>query len=75
MIQIDGFWWFVGAVLVCGWHARYLRSWRRERKADLAWWQTYDARSQKRHEEFLQALDPRDACEWKLDGSRERGQA
>ncbi len=75
MMQIDGFWWFVGAVLVAVWHGLYLRSWRRERMAVLAWWKAYDVRSQQRHEEFMQAIDPRDVCEWNLDGSRERGQA
>lgn len=73
MIEIDGLAWFIGALLICGAHVLYLRSWRRERIAHLAWWQQYDVDAQKRHDEFMRAIDDRD--EWNLDGSRERGQA
>ncbi|HSX22865.1 MAG TPA: hypothetical protein VLE97_08850 [Gaiellaceae bacterium] len=78
MIVIDGPLWFVGALVVFGLHALYARSWRRERRADLAWWRTYDARSQRRHDEFMRALDagrvdPIGA--WNLGGGRQRGQA
>lgn len=78
MIVIEGPWWFVGALVLCGLHALHLRGWRRERKADLAWWQSYDTRAQERHEEFMRAMGP-DAVDprggWNLDGARQRGQA
>jgi len=76
VIEIDGLFWFICALLICGWHAIYLRGCRRERLQHLAWWQAYDAKSQARHEEFMHALD-RDNVQlgWNLDGSRERGQA
>ena len=56
MFVIDGPIWFVGALLICGVHALYLRSWRRERRAHLAWWQNYDVTSQKRHDEFMRVM-------------------
>lgn len=77
MIEIEGFWWFVGALLICGAHGRYLRSWRRERLAHLAWWKKYDADAQSRHEEFMRAIDRDDvaAIGWNLGGSEQRGEA
>jgi hypothetical protein len=75
VIQIDGFLWFVGALLICGAHAIHLRGWRRERREHLAWWRRYDADSRRRHDEFMRATDRNDVDEWNLDGSRERGQA
>ena len=77
VIEIDGPFWFICALLICGWHVNYLRGCRRERLQHLAWWQAYDAKSQARHEEFMRALDRRDAdaCGWNLDGNRESGQA
>jgi hypothetical protein len=76
VIEIDGPLWFVGAILVFALHALYLRSWRRERRADLAWWKRYDARAQRRHEEFTRAIDGRATADvsWNLYKS-ERGQA
>jgi hypothetical protein len=68
---IDGPLWFFGAVIVCGAHVLYLRSWRREQIARLAWWQRYDADARKRHDEFMRATDRG----WSLDGNRDRGQA
>jgi len=77
MIEIDGSLWFAGAVLICGAHVLYLRSWRREQLQRLAWWQKYDAASQKRHEEFMRAIgrDNDTALGWNLSSSGERGQA
>lgn len=75
MIEIDGFWWFVGALIVCGAHALHLRGWRRERREHQAWWKGYEARSQKRHEEFMRAIGSEPTTSWRLDGSRTRGQA
>jgi cytochrome c-type biogenesis protein CcmH/NrfG len=83
---IDGFWWFVaaivGAVIVCGVHVFHLRGWRRERLQYMAWWESRDAEAQQRHEEFMDAMGGMDAMEadddtlgWNLDGSRVRGQA
>ena len=85
-MTIDGFWWFiaaiVGAIVVCGVHAFNLRGWRRERLQHMAWWEQRDAEAQQRHEEFMIALDTMDAMEaddntleWNLDGGRVRGQA
>ena len=56
-IEIEGFWWFVGALLVCGWHALYVRNWRREHRRYLAWWKQYDADAQKRHDDFMRAIN------------------
>ena len=56
VIQIEGFWWFVGAILICGVHALYIRSWRREHRKSLAWWTKYDADAQHRHEDFMRAI-------------------
>ena len=56
MFVIDGPIWFVGALLICGWHTYYLWGWRRERRAHLAWWKKYDADSQKRHDEFMRVM-------------------
>ena len=77
MIEIDGPLWFVGALLICGAHVLYLRSWRRDWRQSLAWRQKYDADAQKRHDEFMLAIGRDDvgALGWNLDGSRERGQA
>lgn len=77
MIEIDGPLWFVGALIICGVHVLYLRSWRHERRAHLAWWQNYDVRAQKRHEEFMRVMDQGDSSTlgWNLDGNRQRGQA
>lgn len=60
MIVIHGPLWFIGALLICGAHVLYLWGWRRERRAQLAWWQSYDAEAKRRHEEFMHtlALDP-----------------
>jgi hypothetical protein len=41
-IVIDGPLWFVGALVICGGLTCLLWSWRRERRADLAWWKKYD---------------------------------
>ena len=77
MIEIDGPLWFAGAFLICGAHVLYLRSWRRDQRQSLAWWQKYDADAQKRHDEFMNVMGRDDASTlgWSLDGSRERGQA
>lgn len=76
MIEIDGFYWFVAALLVCGVHSLHIRSWRREQRQLLACREKYNAREQKRHDEFMQAFARNDsALGWNLDGSRERGQA
>jgi hypothetical protein len=73
---IDGPLWFFGAVIVCGAHVLYLRSWRREQRQYRAWWRNYDAEAQRRHDEFLRAIGHANgALEWNLDGIRERGQA
>lgn len=72
---IDGPIWFVGAILICGVHALYLRGWRRELRAHRAWWQKYDADAQKRHEDFMRAMSDDSGVEWNLDGSSARGQA
>jgi hypothetical protein len=57
MIEIDGFLWFVAALIICGAHALYLRGWRRERRQSLAWWQGYNAEAQRRHCEFMIAVE------------------
>jgi hypothetical protein len=77
VIEIDGPLWFLGALLICGAHALYLRSWQRERRQHQAWWQKYDAKAQQRHEEFMSAIgrDEAGTRGWNLDGNRERGQA
>ena len=76
MIEIDGPLWFAGALLVFGAHVLYLRSWRREQRQHKAWWQSYDTLSQKRHDEFMRAIDgDGDVLAWNLDGERVRGQA
>ena len=76
MIEIDGPLWFAGALLICGAHVLYLRGWRRDQRQSLAWWQKYDANAQKRHDEFMRAIDGDRAVEdsWSSYKS-ERGQA
>lgn len=54
---IEGFWWFVFAIVICGAHVLYLRSWRRDRLQHLAWWKKYDATSQLRHEALMAVMD------------------
>jgi len=56
-MAIDGFAWFVGAIVICGVHGLYLRSWQREQRQRQAWWQQYDVSAQQRHEVFMDALD------------------
>ena len=56
MIVIDGFWWFVFAVVICGWHAGFIINWRRELRLRDAWWRKYDAESQQRHAALMQAF-------------------
>lgn len=77
MITIDGPLWFLGAIVICGAHVLYLRSWRRDHEQSLAWWRTYDARAQKRHDAFMQAIGRADVdtLGWNLDGGNVRGQA
>jgi len=77
VIVIDGFLWFIGALIICGAHGLYLRSWRRERRAHQAWWQTYNTEAQTRHEAFMRAIGNIDdgALEWNLSSNGERGQA
>ncbi len=60
-MRIDGLQWFVGALLVCGAHALYLRAWYRESQERWAWWQRYFAESKAQHEEFMRALARRPA--------------
>lgn len=76
MIEIEGFWWLVGAVVVCGWHALYVRGWRRERRQYEAWWRSYDAEAQKRHADFIRVMDSADDVDvsWSMY-KNERGQA
>lgn len=56
VFEIDGPMWFIGALLICGVHALYLWSWRRDRREHLARWQNYDAVSQLRHDEFMRVM-------------------
>jgi hypothetical protein len=56
VIEIDGFWWFVFALIICGWHASFILSWRRERRLSDAWWSAYDVKSRLRHEALMQAF-------------------
>ena len=76
MIEIDGPLWFLGAIVICGAHVLYLRGWRREHRQSLAWWQKYDADAQKRHAEFMRAIDGDRTVDdiWSFYKS-ERGQA
>ena len=77
VIEIDGFWWFVGALVICGLHGLYLRGWRRERCEYQQWRETYNVIEQKRHEEFMRVMgrDDASALGWNLDGGRKRGEA
>jgi hypothetical protein len=76
VIEIDGPLWFAGAIVICGAHALYLRSWRREQRKQVTWWKKHDADAERRHAEFMRALDDRgDALGWNLDGGSVRGQA
>lgn len=58
---IDGFFWFIGAILICGAHALYLHSWRRERRQQLEKWRKYDEASERRHVAFMDAISERSA--------------
>jgi hypothetical protein len=49
-IQIDGLAWFVGALALGVLYVFLLRDWRRERRAQHAWWQQYDETSRRRHD-------------------------
>jgi len=73
VIEIDGFWWFVAAIVICGLHATYIRDWRRERRDQLAQWKAYDEASERRHVEFMEALTWYRSA--KLGWSQKRGQA
>lgn len=74
---IDGPLWFIGALVICGVHALYIRGWRRDHHQYLTWWQRYDAQAQQRHDEFMRVMDRENgtSIEWNLDGNRTRGQA
>lgn len=61
MIEVDGFLWFIGAIVVCAAHVLYLRSWRRDQIARQAWWLKYDTAAQKRHVEFMRVMDAAEA--------------
>lgn len=76
-IVIDGPLWFIGALVICGWHIYLLWSWRRERLTHLAWWRKYDAAARTRHEELMHTVGPRGQTPnaWVLDSRREKGQA
>jgi hypothetical protein len=76
VIEIDGPLWLAGALLICGAHVLYLRGWRREQRQYKAWWQNYDADAQKRHDDFMRAIDRDDdrGLGWNLSSSGERGQ-
>lgn len=61
MIVIDGFWWFVGALMGCGWHTIFMIwPWRRELRRSDAWWRKYDADARERHETFMAAIRTED---------------
>lgn len=73
-MTIDGFGWFIAALLLCGLHALYIRDWRRERREQLAASARYDAESERRHQETMRALaGVKPASLWQQH--RERGQA
>jgi hypothetical protein len=76
-IVIDGPLWFVGALVICGGLTCLLWSWRRERRADLAWWKKYDADANARHDEFMRAMQPGGPAtnSWGLKGAREKEHA
>ena len=76
MIEIDGFWWFIAALVICGAHVLYLRDWRHERHEYMQWREAYNAVEQKRHDEFMRALNVDHGVDagWNLYRS-ERGQA
>ena len=42
-MTIEGLYWFVGALLICGALVLYLRNWHREYRQRLTWWQKYGA--------------------------------
>ena len=77
MIEIDGPWWFAGTILVVCAHVLYLRDWRRERREYMVWRERYNVIEQKRHVEFMRAID-RDndsTLGWNLSSGGQRGQA
>ena len=76
MIVIDGPLWFLGALLICGAHVLYLRSWRHEQQLRQAWGQKYAADAQQRHEEFMRAMgrDEAEGLGWERSNNGERGQ-
>lgn len=56
MIVIDGFWWFVGSLVICGCLGYVIWEWRREARRYAAWWCAYDAEAAKRHNIFMAAI-------------------
>jgi hypothetical protein len=76
-IVIEGPLWFIGALVICTWHACLLWSWCRERRAYLAWWKKYDADARVRHDRFMRHMQPDSLAmdSWSLDGNREKEQA
>lgn len=76
-IVIDGPLWFVGALVIYGWHAYLLWGWRRERRTHLAWWKKYDADASARHAAFMRAMEP--SCPaaggWALENNHKERQA
>ena len=60
---IEGVWWFVGALLICGMHVLYIRGWRRELRANRAWWVAYDTRATRQHEVLMRHLQGLDVAD------------
>ena len=56
MIVIEGVWWFVGAVVLTGYHLVSTLCWRREVRRHHAWWRQYDAEARQRHNTFMAAI-------------------
>lgn len=56
MIVIDGVWWFVGALVITGYHVVSTLRWRREVRRHHAWWLKYDAEARQCHETFMAAI-------------------
>ena len=60
---IEGFWWFIGALLIGGAHVLYIHSWRRELRSHQAWWIAYDDRSTRQHKTLMRHLRGLDAAD------------
>lgn len=77
-MTINGFWFFIAALVVFAIHAGFWLHWRRDYTRYLDWCRFYNEQNQRRHNEFVAAcaaLERPTVYRNRLGWSSKRGQA